>query len=130
VLAVAETELATLEEALERAEAQPSRAKGRRLLLEQVIDMAVSRRRWVRALQNDPVMIRLLAQDAPLAELMERVYGLLMGDTDGPEAQVRAAMMSAAIGATVVHPLVDNLDEETLRTELLRVARRLFGVTG
>jgi AcrR family transcriptional regulator len=130
VLAVAENELAQLEGALEVAEAQASREQARNMMLTQVIEMAVSRRRWVRALQNDPVMVRLLAEHAPLRHLLERVYGLLIDDAAGPEGRVRIAMLAAAIGATVVHPLVADLDDETLRRELMRVGRRLFDVAG
>src|SRR6516162_3581285 len=57
VLAVAESELARLEVAVEAAEAEPSRLEGRRVLLAQVVDMAVERRRMASALQGDPVMI-------------------------------------------------------------------------
>jgi len=128
VLAVAETEFAKLEAALEAAEAQPSRARAREMLLARVIDTAVSRRRWVRALQNDPVMVRLLAEHLPLQHVMERIYGLLLG-TASAESRVRIAVMGATIGATVVHPLVADLDDETLRRELMRVARRLFDIT-
>jgi AcrR family transcriptional regulator len=128
VLAVAETEFAKLEAALEAAEAQPSRARARQMLLTQVIDMAVKRRRWVRALQNDPVMVRLLAEHPPLQHVMERIYSLLLG-VPSTEAKVRTAIMGATIGATVVHPLVADLDDETLRQELMHVARRLFDIT-
>jgi AcrR family transcriptional regulator len=127
VLAVAENEFAKLEAAVEAAEAERSRARARGALLSQVIEMAVERRLWVRALQNDPVMVRLLAEHPPLQDVMTRIYGLLLDDA-GPEATVRIAIMGAAIGATVVHPLVANLDDETLRRELLRVAKRLFDI--
>ncbi|MCI3273448.1 TetR/AcrR family transcriptional regulator [Streptomyces cylindrosporus] len=129
VLAVAETEFAQLEAALEEAEAEPSRERAREMLLRRVIDVAVGRRRWVRALQNDPVMVRLLTAHAPLMHVMDRVYGLLLDDM-GNGSKVRMAMMGATIGATVVHPLVAGLDDETLRRELLHAARRLFDVPG
>ena len=128
VLAVAEQEMAPLEQALETAEAKRPRSRGRETLLVEVIAMAVERRRWVRALQNDPVMVRLLANHEPLTQLMERVYALLL-DGPGPRGRVRLAVMGAAIGATVVHPLVADLDDKTLRRELLFVARRLFQIS-
>jgi len=126
VLAVAEVELARLELALEAAEAEPSRLQARQMLLAQVIDLAVERRRPASALQGDPVMIRLLAEHEPFQRLMERVYGLLLGEEPGAGTQVPAAMVSAAIGGAVAHPLVADLDDDTLRTHLLRLARRLL----
>lgn len=126
VLAVAEHELAELEDALSAAEQLPSREEGRLALLTSVIDLAVQRRRWVNALQNDPVMIRLLGTHAPLLDLMGRVYALLLGDDPATADRVRIAIVSGAIGAAVVHPLVADLDDDTLRRELLAVAERLF----
>lgn len=126
VLAVAEHELAGLDEAVGRAEAAPSPAEGRALLLHLVIDLAVERRRWVGALQNDPVMIRLLGTHQPLVDLMTRVYALLLGDEPANSDRMRIAIVSGAIGAAVVHPLVADLDDDTLRAELLAVADRLF----
>jgi hypothetical protein len=35
-------------------------------------------------------------------------------------------MLSGAIGGAAVHPFVKDLDDETLRTHLLNLARRLF----
>src|SRR5690348_17024451 len=96
VLAVAETEFAKLEAVLEAAEAQESRELARQLLLSRVLDMAVERRRWVRALQNDPVMVRLLAEHKPLVDVTERIYRLLVDDTSA-QSKVRLAMMAATI---------------------------------
>lgn len=44
----------------------------------------------------------------------ERLYRLLMGDHAGAEARVLAAMLSAAIAGVIIHPLVLNLDDDTL----------------
>lgn len=127
VLAVAEFGLRPLEDALDRAEAAPTPQARRELLLESVIDLAVSRRRWVNALQGDPIMIRLLGEHDPFVDLMARVYSVLMGLTDdGPSARMRIAIVSAAIGAAIVHPLVVEMDDDTLRAELLAVCRQMF----
>ncbi len=129
VLAVAEVGLSPLEDALAEAEALPTPEAQRELLLTRVIDLAVSRRRWVNALQGDPIMIRLLGEHDPFVDLMARVYSVLMGlSEDGPSERMRIAIVSAAIGAAIVHPLVVDMDDATLRAELLTVCRRLFDI--
>lgn len=128
VLAVAEREFCELEAALELAEAETSREHARQVLLEEVIGVAVRRRRWVRALQNDPVMIRLLAGHQPLQQIVVRLYQVLLGEGAGPRADVRVALLSSAIAASVVHPAVAGLGDDELRDELLEVARRVFAV--
>jgi hypothetical protein len=49
-----------------------------------------------------------------------------MGSDAGPEALVPAAMLTAAIGGAVMHPLIAGLDDDALRTHLLRLARRFL----
>ena len=125
VLAVAEVELVNLEDALAEAEALPPE-EGRFHLLERVVDVAIERRRWVNALQGDPVMIRLLGEHEPFVDLMNRVYSLLLGEQADDASLMRTAIVSAAIGAAIVHPIVAHFDDETMRAELLDVLRRLF----
>ncbi len=125
VLAVVEVVLLRLQDAVDRAETEPSRLEARAALLIQVIDLAIDRRKWVHVLQGDPVMIRLIASHGPFIALMSRVYGLLL-DEDDPAGAVRAAIVSAAIGGAIVNPLVAGLDDATLRAELLTMTRRLF----
>lgn len=126
VLAVAEDQFAQLEAAVESAEKMTPREAAREFLLEHVIEVAIQRRRWVRALSNDPVMVRLLADHEPLQSVIVRLYRLILDDAAGTQGVVSVAVLSAAIGATVVHPLVADLDDETLGRELLTVARRVF----
>lgn len=126
VLAVAEVELARLERAVDAAEAEEDRSQAIEVLLTHVIDVAVAHRHVVRTLQSDPVIVRLLAEHEPFRQLMDRLYGLLLGDDAGAEAWVQTALLSAAIGGAVVHPLVVGLDDETLRSNLLHLARRFL----
>jgi AcrR family transcriptional regulator len=126
VLAVAEVELQRLEGALEAAEAEGSGIEARDMLLRQVVDTAIERRRYVIVLQSDPVIVRFLGEYAPFQELMVRLFAVLLGEDPGPRARVRAAVLTAAIGGAVVHPFVTDLDDETLRAELLHVARRIL----
>lgn len=126
LLGVAEVELARLETAVNAAEAEECSLRAREVLLTQVIDLAVARRHMVSTLQSDPVMVRFLAQHEPFRKLMDRLFFVLIGADPDAEARVPAAMLSAAIGGAAIHPLVMDLDDETLRSHLLHLARRLF----
>jgi AcrR family transcriptional regulator len=127
VLAVLDAEVVRLVKAVEQAEAADalgSSLEARETLLEMVVDMAIGGRHMAHLLQSDPVIVGLLADHQPWQDLMVRVYGLLAVE-EGEDGQVQAAMLSAAMGAAVSHPLVAHLDDETLRAQLLRLGRRL-----
>ena len=90
-----------------------------------MIDLAVERRRMASVLQRDPVMLRFLEEHAPFRRVMERVNRVLMGGASDPRARVQAAMLAAAIAGAVIHPLVLELDDESLRAQLLKQVRKL-----
>ena len=129
VIAVAETELATLEDALEAAEAQADSLGARKVLLTEVVGMAVERRRWVSALQNDPVMVRLLGEHEPFRKLITRLYAILLDEPDDTEARISAALFSGAIAGTVINPLVDDIDDDTLRSVLIQLTGRMLNLS-
>jgi AcrR family transcriptional regulator len=126
VIAVAESQLAKLEDALEAAEAQSDSVGARKVLLTEVVGMAVERRRWVMSLQNDPVMVRLLGEHEPFRNLITRLYAILLDEADDTEARVSAALFSGAIAGTVINPLVDDIDDDTLRSVLIHLTARMF----
>lgn len=126
VVAVAEMELVMLEDALEVAEAQSDGVVARKLLLTQVVEMAIERRRWVRALQYDPIMVRLLSEHPPLRELITRLYAILVNESNDIEARISAALFSGAIAGTVVNPIVDGIDDDTLRSVLTQLIGRML----
>jgi AcrR family transcriptional regulator len=128
VIAVAELELARLEDALEAAESLDDRDDAREFLLNRVIDHAVDHRRAANTLQFDPVLVRLLADHKPFQRFIERLYGMLVGDEPGPDTQVRLAALTCVVGGTVAHPLVIGLDDSTLRRQLLDTARKIIGL--
>jgi AcrR family transcriptional regulator len=129
VIAVAEMELATLEDALEAAEAQADSFAARKVLLTEVVGMAVERRRWVSALQNDPVMVRLLGEHEPFRKLITRLYAILLDEPDDTEARISAALFSGAIAGTVINPLVDDIDDDTLRSVLIQLTGRMLNLS-
>jgi AcrR family transcriptional regulator len=125
VIAVMEDDLRQLASALDTAEAEDG-PRAREVLLTLVIDLAVQRRRIVSALQQDPVIIGLLARHEPFLQLMDRLFAVLTGGDASASARVRGAMISAAIGGAVMHPLVVDLDDETLRAQMLQFTCELF----
>jgi AcrR family transcriptional regulator len=123
VVALTERELGGLEETLEAAEADPVRA--RELLLDRVIDMAIERRGAASTLQFDPVIVRLLGEYQPFQQFIQRLYSVLVGDA-GDDSRVLAAMLSGAIAVGVVSPIVADIDDKTLRSQLRRITARLM----
>jgi AcrR family transcriptional regulator len=128
VIAVTERELGRLVPALEQAEAHSDGPQARDALLVGVIDMAVRDRRLVRTLQFDPVVVRLLGEHEPFQRFISRLYRVLLGNTD-EDNLIQVAMLSGAISSAVMHPLVGDIDDDTLRAKLTDFSRRLMGLT-
>jgi len=127
VIALTERELGGLEKALEAAEAEESGPRARQILLEGIINLAVKRRGVARTLQFDPVIVRLLAEHEPFQQFIQRLYGVLIGDA-GEDVRVWAAMLSGAIAVGVVHPLVAGIEDDALRSQVLRLAQRFIAL--
>jgi AcrR family transcriptional regulator len=126
VVAAAEAELARVEAALEAADAAPTPERAREVLVGRMVDLAVERRRMESTLLGDPVIVRFFAHHEPFRQVMDRLYRTLMGPDAGADARLSAAMLTAAIGGAVMHPLVADVDDETLRAQLLHLARRFL----
>ena len=127
VIAAMEVELGKLEVALAEVEADPG-PRAREILLRQVIDLSVARRRVVSTLQHDPVIVRLLADHAPFQVFVTRLFGALLGDETDSGARLRVAMVASAIGAVVTHPLVADLDDATLRDGVFDLSREFLNL--
>jgi AcrR family transcriptional regulator len=126
VLAVAQVVLAGLEGAVIAAEAERSRSRAREVLIAHMIALAVERRRMASVLQRDPVMLRFLEEHEPFRRVMERVNRVLMGGAADSRARVQAAILASAIAGAVIHPLVLDLDDASLHSQLLKQARKLL----
>jgi len=126
ILAVAQVVLARLDAAVIAAEAEHSRSRAREVLIAHMIDLAIERRHMASLLQRDPVMLRFLEEHGPFRRVMARVNRMLMGGASDARARVKAAMLASAIAGAMVHPLVQALDDESLRSHLLKQARKLL----
>src|SRR5262249_14455979 len=127
VLATTTTELLRLERTVDHAEAEPDTALARDQLLVAMVDLLVARRQRALLMHNDPMVQRLLTEHEPFNVLMWRLYQILTAE-DTPRSRARGAMMGAAIGAAVVHPLAAELSDDDLRVELLAFARGALGI--
>jgi len=130
VLAVAEAELARLDALVRVAEAERSRVRAREVLVDGIVDLAVERGRMLGAVQYDPVIVRFFARDQTYRDVMNRMYRVLMGNDARPQSRTTAAMLTAAIAGAVMHPIVAELDDDSLRRELRHLARRFLGLPG
>jgi AcrR family transcriptional regulator len=128
ILAAAEDELARLEAVVDAAEAEPSPKRARDVAVTGMVDLAVSRRRIVGTILNDPVISGFFAAHGGFRDVMHRLRRLLIGEDAGPEARVRTVMLIAAISGAVTQPFVVDLDDEVLRRELNLLARRFLGL--
>jgi AcrR family transcriptional regulator len=128
VRAVATAELAGVEAVLTTAEAEPSPALARDAAISGIVELAIERRRQAMPILTDPVIGRLFSRDKQLHRTMSRLNRLLMGPDAGPDSHVATAMLTAAISGAVMHPLVVDRDDETLRVQLTTLARRFLGL--
>ena len=129
VIAVAEAELARLEAVLDAAQAELDPARAREVLLSRIVDLAIERRHMESTLASDPVLNRFFAGHEPFRQVMKRLYRMLLGE-DSPEARLSGAMLTAAIGGAVMHPMAEGFDDAALRSQLLRLARRFLDLPG
>jgi AcrR family transcriptional regulator len=124
ILAAGEAELRRLESVLDTAEAAPSKAKARQVLLAGIVDLAVERRKTMSVILSDPVVLRFFATQSSYHRMVDRFTDLLIGPQSGDQGHIQTAMFMAAMSGAVMHPMTADLDDETLRSELLRLAQR------
>ena len=125
VFAVAHDELARVEAVLDVA-AESGPGQERAALLAGMVNLALERRRMESTLIGDPVLNRVFAADEHFRQVMDRLYRGLVGQDSTAEARMAAAMLTAAIGGAVMHPLAQDLDDDVLRSQLLRLGRRFL----
>lgn len=129
VLAVADAELARMEATIDDAEEEQSWAQARERLLNNMVALAVERRRTMATILADPGIARFAPMTGSFRRVMGRMNRLLLGNDPGPDGAVRTAMIIAAISGAAVHPLVVDLDDDTLRAQLLPLAKRFLDPT-
>ncbi len=107
------------------AEAQPSRAAQLDVTLEGLVSLVVSHRRVTAVLWGDPGMAEVIDTHEELRALDERLTRLLTGPNPTASDRVAVAVLAGGLTLAGADPLAD-LDDDTLREELLRCARALL----
>jgi AcrR family transcriptional regulator len=128
VLAAAESELRRLGAVIEVAENESSARRARDSLIAGIVDLAVDRGRSASTILSDPVIVGFFAEHDEFRDVMHRLRHILFGNDTAPEARIRTAMLIAAISGAIMHPFVADLDDELVRAELLRLARRFLSL--
>ena len=95
-----------------------------------IVDLALERRHATSVILSDPVIIPFFSQHEPFRRVLDRLNQLLMGDDAGSTGRLATTMLMAAISGAVMHPLFADLDDDTLRPELLHLARRFLDLPG
>jgi AcrR family transcriptional regulator len=119
--------VAAIEVQLQPFEAALEAAPRREELLEAVVDVLVANRRTAGILQSDPVLFRMLGEHPPSLHMFIRLFDILLGQNVDERGRVRASVLAAAFGA-VAYPFVIDIDEGTLRKELLATMRRILSM--
>jgi AcrR family transcriptional regulator len=126
IFAAVESELRRLEAVVDTAEAEPTVKRARDAMISGMVDMTIGVGRSVSTVLNDPAVTGSFSGHNGYRGLLRRIRFLLMDDPGTRQARVRTATVIAAINGTATHPLVAELDDDTLRDEILFVARRLL----
>jgi AcrR family transcriptional regulator len=127
VLAVIRPALDQLGALVGEADTAPTRAAGREIVLAGMIDLVIEHRRLAAILLVDPTVARLLKEKVRPA-VVDGIDHHLGGPDPSPETRVAVAMVVASVMNLGVDPHLQDLDDETLRENLLICARRLLGL--
>jgi AcrR family transcriptional regulator len=128
VLAVCADSFDALEAAVAEAEtieSVTSRERALDHLVPRLVAQAVESRSLFSKLRFDPVMVRLMADDARYEDLLARLDRLLGGDAPDADTRVRTAAAISALAGAPVHHLVAGLDDTALRAHLTTVLREI-----
>ena len=120
--------LAGLEEALvdmtafvTAAEAEATPDAAATAALRGLVDLMISHRQVVAALMRDPEVERIMAGHEDLNSLIGRLTSLLLGPSPDLRRRIAVSVVGAGVAQAGIDPMLADVDDETLRAELLRL---------
>lgn len=127
VFAVLEPAARQMGDLVATAEAQPTRKAQIDATLTGLIDLVLAHRAITAVLQRDPAVRTLIRTREPFAGHIERLGELLAGPDPSPGERVAVSVLGAGLMLSGIDPDLDDLDDATLRRELLASCRALLG---
>ncbi len=126
VLELLEKPLAELRRLVAVARAMEAREQQLDVLLPGLVEVVIRNPEVVALIQTDPHASRLVQSREEYRGVVGSLAGVLAGPEPEPAARVASALFGAGLMLLGHHPLMTDIDPETMRRELPRIARRLL----
>lgn len=110
------------------AERAPTAEEATDLALRGLVDLVVGNRDIIAALSRDPEVERIVQAHVEYDELTNRFVQLLLGPAPGPRRRAAVSLLQGGLSQAGVDPLLREVDDDTLRRELLYLGRLLLSV--
>ncbi len=128
VMALLAPPMEQLEEILERAGRQRTRAQRLEVVLEGLVDLQMSNRRASAVFWGDPALAALLQEHEPLQDMAQRFQAVVLGRRPAAADRVAMSVLGPGLMLAGMDPQLADLDETTLRTQLLDIGRRILQI--
>jgi AcrR family transcriptional regulator len=126
VLAVLGAALEEMAAFVTAAEAQSSPDEAAMVALRGLVDLMIGHRKEVAALMRDPEVERIMAAHDDLESLVRRLTTLLLGPSPDLRRRVVVSVVGAGVSQAGIDPLLADVDDETLRAQLLELGPSLL----
>jgi AcrR family transcriptional regulator len=130
VVAVLQPAMDELADIVRRAQSEPTPDAQLDSALAGLIAFVVQQRQLVAVIGGDPSVGRVLEQHPTFQEVTDQLGAILLGPRPDPYRRVAASTLGAGLSLATADPVLADLDDETLRRELLRCAQVLLPHTG
>jgi AcrR family transcriptional regulator len=126
VVALLEKPVAQLEPIIARAETMDTREHQLDVLLLGLVDVVLENPEVVGMIQGDPAVARLVQTHEAYRDVVGRLADLLSGPHPDPATRVAGVLFGAGLMLIGHHPLLADVDLDTVRAELPRIGRQLL----
>ena len=91
-----------------------------------LVELVVGNRDIIASLSRDPEVERIVQSHVEYDDLTNRFARLLVGPDPTPGRLAAVSLLQGGLGQAGIDPLLDHVDDDTLRTELLLLGRLLL----